>query len=75
MDLVTLVTAAAEHGEESSKAAFYIAGGLLVAWAVVLTAVGMTRQDFPGTATAARGVMGISAVLVLAAMAAIVLTA
>jgi hypothetical protein len=75
MDLLSLVIAAGEAHEEPSKAAFYVAGGVLATWAVLVSALGMARQDFPATATAARGVMGISAVLVVAAMAAILLTA
>ncbi len=64
-----LVMAAAEGGEESSKSLFYIAGGLLAIWAIALGAYGLSRPDFP-TEGAARGVMGVSALLVLAAVAA-----
>ncbi len=59
---------------EPSKTPFFIAGGALAAWAVVLSAIGLSRPEFPGNAAAARGVMAISAVLVLAAMAAAVAT-
>jgi hypothetical protein len=61
--------------EEKSKAAFYVCGGLLVAYAIALTAVGMSGVDFPGTLTAKRGVMAIGAILVAAAMATAVVTA
>jgi hypothetical protein len=64
-----LLLAAAEAGEESSKSLFYIAGGLLAIWAIALGAYGLSRPDFP-TEGAARGVMGVSALLVLAAVAA-----
>lgn len=60
--------------EESSKTAFYVAGGALATWAVILSAIGLTRPDFPGSDGASRGVMAISAVLVIAAMAAAVVT-
>ena len=68
--LTALLTFAAEAaGEESSKAPFYIAGSLLALWAVAISALGISRNaDFP-SAGAARGVMGVSAVLVVAAMA------
>jgi hypothetical protein len=60
---------------EHSKTAFYLCGGLLAAWAVVLAAIGLSRPAFPGGEGAARGVMAISVVLVIAAMATAVLTA
>jgi hypothetical protein len=69
-----LQLASTEGAEESSKAAFYIAGLVLAGWAVVLTAIGMTRPSFPGSDGAARGVMAISAVLVVAACAAAIAT-
>jgi predicted deacylase len=28
---------------------FYIAGGVLAAWALIVTAIGVTREDFPRT--------------------------
>jgi hypothetical protein len=67
-----LVLAAAEP--EHSKTAFYLCGGLLAAWAVVLGFVGLRSPDFPGGDGPARGVMGVTAVLMVAAMAAAVLT-
>ena len=68
-----LLVAAAEHAEPS-KTAFFIAGGALAAWAVILSAFGLTRPDFPGSGAAARGVMAISVVLVAGAMIAAVAT-
>jgi hypothetical protein len=61
--------------ESHSKTAFYIAGGLLVAWAVVVAALGLQRADFPAGTAAERGVIAVSAVLVVAAMATAVITA
>ena len=43
---------------------FYIAGGVLVAWAAILTAIGVTRENFPSTPGATRAVGAISIVLV-----------
>lgn len=60
---------------EPSKVPFYLAGALLAAWAVVLAAIGLSRPDFPGSAQRARGVMALSATLVVATMATAVATA
>jgi hypothetical protein len=66
---------AAAEAAESSKTLFYIVGGLLAGWAVLLAVIGMSRAAFPATTSAARGVGAVSAVLVLGAMAAAVITA
>jgi hypothetical protein len=68
-----LVLAAEEV--ETSKTAFYLCGGLLAAWAVVLGFVGLRSPDFPGSGAAARGIMAVTAVLMVAAMATAVITA
>jgi multisubunit Na+/H+ antiporter MnhB subunit len=47
---------------------FYIAGGVLVAWAVILTVIGVRREDFPSTPNATRIVGAISIVLVVTAI-------
>jgi len=60
--------------EEPSKIPFYVAGGVLAGWAVLLGAIGLTRPGFPGTAAVARATMAVSAVLVLATMVATVAT-
>ena len=60
---------------EKSKTAFYIAGGVLVVWAFVLSmAIGMRRPNFPGNLRVERGVIAVSVTLVLATLAAAVLT-
>jgi hypothetical protein len=69
-----LLVLAAEEAEPS-KTLFYIVGGGLALWAVLLSAIGLSRPEFPGSALASRGVMAISTVLVVAAMAAAVITA
>ena len=58
-----------------SKVPFYIAGGLLAAWAVVLAFNGIRRPDFPSSKGGRRGVIGASLALVLAAMSTAILTA
>jgi hypothetical protein len=47
---------------------FYVAGGLLAAWALIVTAIGVRREDFPSTPGATRLVGAISVVLVVAAI-------
>ncbi|HEV7528068.1 MAG TPA: plastocyanin/azurin family copper-binding protein [Solirubrobacteraceae bacterium] len=60
---------------EKSKNAYYIAGGLLVAWALVVSVLfGLRKPDFPGNPGGQRIVMAITAVLVIAAASTAVLT-
>jgi hypothetical protein len=59
---------------EPSKVPFYIAGGLLVVWALGLATVGLTRPSFPGSDRGARMIMGGSAVLMALAMAMAIVT-
>ena len=73
MHVLSLLLAAAEEAEPS-KTPFYVAGGALAVWAVLLSAIGLTRPSFPGTAAASRGVMALSALLVVAARAAAVIS-
>jgi plastocyanin len=73
-DLHALVPVLAAAGEKS-KTSFYIAGGLLAAWAVIVSAFGLTRPDFPHNVTGSRGVMGVSALLVAATIGLAVATA
>ena len=73
--LTALVLAAEAGGEEKSKTAFYLLGGLLTLWALVLSGIGMSSATFPATAAAKRGVIGLTALLMLGAMATAVITA
>lgn len=75
--LHALFVLAAEVAEEAepSKTAFYICGGALAAWAVILGLVGLKSADFPGSTSAARGIMTLTAVLMVAAMVTSVTTA
>lgn len=57
-----------------SKVPFYVAGGLLAAWAVLIGVLGVRRPTFPGGERGARVVMALSALLVAAAMVTAVIT-
>lgn len=48
--------------------AFHVVGGVLALWAVVLSALGVMRHDFPGKGAGQRVVMAISALLVAGAI-------
>ena len=73
--LLQLLATAAEGAEEGSKTPFYVAGISLTVFAIVVAAVGIRGHErFPPTAVAARGVMGLAALLVAATMATAVLT-
>lgn len=58
---------------EPSKSAFYVAGGALAGWAVLVSAVGMLRPGFP-TAAQSRALIAVTLILVAAAMATAVIT-
>jgi hypothetical protein len=74
--LATLIAFAAEEGAEPSKTLFYICGGVLVVWALAVSAMGIRAHDtFPPTKSATRGLMAISVVLIIAAMGSAVITA
>jgi hypothetical protein len=47
---------------------FYFVGGALAAWALLVSALGVMREDFPSTRGATRLVGAISIVLVVAAV-------
>jgi hypothetical protein len=61
--------------EHTSKAAFYVAGGVLAAWAILVGAIGVTRPAFPHGERGGRVVMAVTFLLVVAAMATAVATA
>jgi hypothetical protein len=50
-------------------------GGLLAVWALTVSFLGITRENFPTTKGAERAVMVISAVLFLSAVGTAILTA
>jgi hypothetical protein len=61
--------------EEASKTPYYVAGIALAAFAVIISAIGISRHEtFPPSKGALRAVMGLAAILVVATMASAVLT-
>jgi plastocyanin len=68
-----IVAAAVFH--DRSKTLFFIAAGVLVAWAVLVSAGGIRSASFPTSAIQGRLVMAITAVLVLFATTMAVVTA
>jgi hypothetical protein len=52
-----------------SKVPFYIAGGALACWAVLLAAMGLRQPEFPKNLGGERAVIGISLVLAVVAIA------
>jgi hypothetical protein len=58
-----------------SKVPFYILGGLLVVWALVVAGLGLSRPEFPYTERGARGVMAISLLMIVLAIGAAIATA
>ena len=72
---LTIVFAAAEGHEESSKTLFYVAGGALAVFAVIISVIGIRSIDsFPSSKGQARGVIGLAALLVVAAAASAIIT-
>jgi plastocyanin len=62
-------------GAEKSKVPFYVAGSVLVAWALIVSlGLGLRKSDFPRNLAAQRAVGAISAVLVLAVVSTAVIT-
>lgn len=81
MSTLSAILAAAEQvaevaeEPEKSELPFFIAGGALAAFAVIVSVIGFKKPDFPATEGAARGVMALGTMLVIAAMASIVYVA
>jgi hypothetical protein len=74
MGLLTIL-ASTGAAEEHSEAPFIVAGIVLAVFAVAISIVGFTRPGFPGSDGAARGVIGVSSVLVAITMAMIIVIA
>lgn len=73
----SLLLFAQEHSveEEVSKTPFYLAAGVLVAWAVLLSAVGIARHaTFPPSRGVANGCILLTLILVAAAAYTAVIT-
>jgi hypothetical protein len=60
---------------ETSKVPFYICGGALAVWAVLLAGIGLSRPEFPHNSSGQRSVIAISFVLIVLAIGAAILTA
>jgi len=52
-----------------SKVPFFIAGGAVAVWAVILAAIGLNRPDFPGNLRGQRTVIGITFTLMVISIA------
>ena len=59
---------------ETSHVPFYILGGLLAAWAVVLAGFGLSKSDFPKAGAQMSGVIAVSVILFVAAVGAAIVT-
>jgi hypothetical protein len=70
MSALLLITAA----DEPSKVPFFIIGGALAVYAVILSTLGIQRPSFGSTRAGERGVIALTAVLAVAAVAAAILT-
>jgi hypothetical protein len=70
MSALLLITAA----DEPSKVPFFIIGGALAVYAVILSTLGIQRPSFGATRAGERGVIALTAVLAVAAVAAAILT-
>jgi hypothetical protein len=58
-----------------SKVPFYIAGGLLICWALFVSlGLGLRKPDFPSSLAGQRAVIAVTAVLVATTMAMAVVT-
>ena len=70
MSALLLITAA----DEPSKVPFFIIGGALAVYAVILSTIGIQRPDFPSNARGQRGVIALTAVFAVLAVGAAILT-
>jgi hypothetical protein len=72
--LVSTLAATEGAAEHVSKTPFYVAGGLLAAWAVLVSLIGTVRPGFSAKAGVARLVMLLTAVLVAGVMSTAIIT-
>ena len=68
------MTALLLAASEPSKVPFFIAGGALAVWAVILAAIGLNRPNFPGNLRGQRAVIGITFTLMVLAVAMAIVT-
>jgi hypothetical protein len=55
--------------------AFHVCGIVFAAWALIVSFLGITRENFPGSAAAERGVFAVSILLAAAAIGSGIYTA
>jgi len=55
--------------------AYHVLGGVLALWAVLVSFLGITRENFPASKRAERAVAAISVLLVIGAVGSAILTA
>ncbi len=60
--------------DTASKVPFYICGGALAIWALLLASIGLSRPEFPHNMGGQRGVIAVSFVLIVVAISAAILT-
>ncbi len=72
--LIAATTAQAVEEEGASHLPFYLFGGALALWGVLVAAFGMSRHSFPATARARNAVMMVTTVLVVGACGSAALT-
>jgi hypothetical protein len=81
MSVLVTILAAAEHAagaaehEEKSELPFFLAGGALALFAIVVSVIGFRTPSFPANADAARGVMTLGVALTVTTMASILYVA
>ena len=63
-----LITAA------TSKVPFYILGGAVAAWAVILAGIGLQRPDFPFSNRGVGGVVAVTVLMIALGIGAAILT-
>lgn len=72
--LLAATIAQAVHEEGASHLPFYLLGGALALWGVLVAAFGMSQQSFPATKGARNAVMLVTTVLVVGACGSAALT-
>jgi drug/metabolite transporter (DMT)-like permease len=72
---LVVLAAASTIKDTPSKIPFYVCGGLLVIFALVMSAIGIRGETFPPSRGARLGVIALGVVLVAAAMTTAVATA
>jgi hypothetical protein len=75
MSAMATILAATDGLEEHSKTAFYIFGGALAGWAVLLGLIGIAKPDLPAKAATQAAIMFLTVALVAGAMTTAVVTA